>query len=76
MKRNKEVVLKVLAVFEENYEVSGLSSIDFYDLCVKNCRDDELQSAKLLLLDSGYLVSDGDIRMTWAGHSLLEELRG
>ncbi len=37
---------------------------------------DELESAKLLLLDSGYLVDDGKIRITWAGHSLLEELRG
>ncbi|MEE3633721.1 hypothetical protein CYD26_22150 [Pseudomonas sp. FFUP_PS_473] len=76
MKRNKEAVLKVLAAVEAESNVGGMSGFDLSTFCVEDCDNDELESAKLLLLDSGYLVDDGKIRITWAGHSLLEELRG
>ncbi|ATR85211.1 hypothetical protein CS390_23165 [Pseudomonas sp. HLS-6] len=76
MKRNKEAVLKVLTMVEEDTFVGGMSSMQLSEMCTRGCSEGELESAKLLLLDSGYLVSEGNIRITWAGHSLLEELRG
>ncbi len=76
MKRNKEAVLKVLTLVEAESNVEGMNSIALSDVCFEECDNGEMESAKLLLLDSGYLVSDGNIRLTWAGHSLLEELRG
>lgn len=76
MKRNKEAALKVLAAVEAETDASGMDSIFLSDVCISACDKGEMESAKFLLLDSGYLVSDGNIRLTWAGHSLLEELRG
>ena len=76
MKRNKEAVLKVLAAVEADTNVEGMPGLDLLLVCEAECDNGEMESAKLLLVDSGYLVDDGKIRITWAGHSLLEELRG
>ncbi|WP_409277577.1 hypothetical protein [Pseudomonas defluvii] len=76
MKRNKEAVLRVLTLVEEETFCGGMSSMELRQICMEECSEGELESAQHLLVDSGYLVSDGNVRLTWAGHSLLEELRG
>ncbi|WP_409281616.1 hypothetical protein [Pseudomonas defluvii] len=78
MKRNIEAVLKVLTAVEEDTHVEGMSGYNLSLFCVEECSTDDLESAMTLLVDSGYLVgkNEGSFRLSWAGHSLLEELRG
>ena len=76
MKRNKEVVLKLLTMVEADTNVEGMPGLDLFYACEAECDNGEMAFARLLLVDSGYLVSDGNIRITWTGYELLEELRG
>ena len=75
MKRDLEAVLAVLSAIEASPDAIGVDAYDLAEFCLGTCAQGDMQSAQRLLIDSNYIIGEKFIRLTWAGHSLLEELR-